>query len=312
MNKIIVFPGQGSQHIGMGHDIFQNFTCAKRIFQEVDDSLGQKLSDIIFFGPDANLASTENTQPAIMAVSMALMQIIYEETGLEIQNLTDYVAGHSLGEYSALCAAGAFSIKDTAKLLKTRGKAMQNACPPEEGAMAAIIGAEEEKLQQILNQAREIGVCDLANDNSQSQKVISGSAKAIEHAISLFKSSGIKAVKLNVSAAFHSKLIQAAEKPMQDALNQTIINKPQIPVISNVTANFTNDIPLIKENLIQQITGKVRWRETMELCIKEDITEIIEVGPGKVLSNLAKRYSDNFKCTNINDLKTLADFLNSF
>ncbi|MFT6072086.1 MAG: [acyl-carrier-protein] S-malonyltransferase [Alphaproteobacteria bacterium] len=286
---MIIFPGQGSQVVGMGKDLFDNFTSAKNIFLEVDDALNQKLSDIIFNGSEADLTLTENTQPALMAVSMAVLTVLKQEAGVSIADY-HYAAGHSLGEYSALCASGVFSLADTARLLKIRGQAMQQAVPVGVGAMAAILGLSFDDVVALAKQAAGSQVCEAANDNTQGQVVVSGHKEAIDRITILAKEAGAKrVVLLPVSAPFHCSLMQPAAEKMAEALEAVTMHTATLPIIANVLVTPISEPSAIKQALIAQVTGRVRWRETMQWAIDNDITQINEIGAGKVLSTLCKR-----------------------
>lgn len=306
MNRAFIFPGQGSQIVGMGKDFLNSFSEAQETFKIVDDALGYKLSDIIFNGPEDKLTLTVNTQPALMAVSVAILNVIKKQTGKDIKNLCSFVAGHSLGEYSALCGAGSISLEDTAKLLQIRGNSMQEACPIGKGAMAACIGINLSDLEDIISGSD----CDIANDNIEGQIVISGDNDIIDKKISILKDLGFKAIKLKVSAPFHSRLMKPAEIKMAAALEQTAINLPIIPVIANVTAKPIIDPREIKRNLVNQVCGRVRWRETLEFFAQQEIEEIIEIGSGKILTGMIKKTAHQFKCTNIGTVEEFEEFLN--
>ena len=286
----LVFPGQGSQFVGMGKDLYENFSCAKEVFETVDDVLSLKLSDIIFNGPSEELTKTQNTQPALMAVSVAVMRVLEKEFGKKIEDLCDYAAGHSLGEYSALCAAGAISLEDTAKLLQVRGNAMAKCGEKTSGSMAAILGVEVEVAKKIAQEASQGEICQIANDNSVGQIVISGSKSAIERSLQIAKDNGAKrAIALPVSGAFHSELMKEAESEMKEALDAVEVKKPKVGIVANVVADFVSDENEIKDLLLKQITSSVRWRETMLLLEKNGVKNIVEIGAGKVLSGLVGR-----------------------
>lgn len=289
MSVAFTFPGQGSQAVGMGKDLADAFPEARAVFAEVDEALGQKLSTIMFEGPEETLTLTANAQPALMAVSIAVMRVL-EARGLSLKDQVSYVAGHSLGEYSALCAAGTFSLADTARLLRIRGNAMQSAVPVGEGAMAAIIGLEQADVEAICKEASTGGSCQIANDNGGGQLVISGSKPAVEVAARLATEKGAKrALMLSVSAPFHSALMAPAADAMREALAAVTAKAPVVPVIANVRAAPVNDPEEIVRLLVEQVTGQVRWRETVEWFGKNDVTTLYEVGSGKVLTGLARR-----------------------
>ncbi|OQM75831.1 ACP S-malonyltransferase [Manganibacter manganicus] len=283
------FPGQGSQAVGMGKDLAEAFPEARRVFEEVDDALGEKLSRVIWEGPDETLTLTANAQPALMAVSLAAFRAL-EAGGLSLRNKVGYVAGHSLGEYSALAAAGFFSVADAARLLRIRGNAMQSAVPVGEGAMAAIIGLEQGDVEAACAEAAKGSVCQVANDNGGGQLVISGAKAAVELAARLCTEKGAKrALMLQVSAPFHSALMAPAADAMREALADVKKNAPVVPVVSNVSVEPSRDPDLISARLVEQVTGRVRWRETVEWFGANGVTTLYEVGAGKVLSGLARR-----------------------
>ncbi len=289
-----VFPGQGSQHIGMGLSLYQNFVAARDVFNQVDEALNQNLFKLMTEGSESELTLTVNAQPAIMAVSMATIEVLKKEFGVDIKKIS-YVAGHSLGEYSAACTAGVFTLEDTAKLLRLRGTAMQQAVPQGIGAMAAVLGLSFQDIDALVEAASdEKHFCVAANDNTDGQVVLSGHLSAIEKAIEIAPEFGAKkAVMLPVSAPFHSPLMEPAVKPMAAALHKTPSFDPQIPLISNFSATPSLSKEDVVANLISQITGTVRWRETMAFLSENEVTDIIEIGPSNILSNMVKRtYKD--------------------
>ncbi|MFK0272117.1 ACP S-malonyltransferase [Ensifer sp. NPDC090286] len=289
MSIAFTFPGQGSQAVGMGKDLADAFPEAAAVFAEVDEALGQKLSEIMWNGPDETLTLTANAQPALMAVSMAVIRVL-EANGLDIKSKVSFVAGHSLGEYSALCAAGTFSIADTARLLRIRGNAMQAAVPVGKGAMAAIIGLEHADVEAVCREASALGSCQIANDNGGGQLVISGEKAAVEKAATLASEKGAKrALMLPVSAPFHSALMAPAADAMREALAKVEKRNPVVPVIANVLAAPVSDADEIARLLVEQVTGQVRWRETVEWFAANNVTTLYELGSGKVLTGLARR-----------------------
>jgi [acyl-carrier-protein] S-malonyltransferase len=309
-NKIaIVFPGQGSQVVGMGKDLYENFDSAKKIFKKVDEILGVNLTKIMFEGPQEELTKTENTQPALMAVSVALIEVLEKDFGKNFQDLCALTAGHSLGEYSALCASKALTLEDTAKLLQIRGSEMAKCGQKTVGAMCAILGVEIDVAKAIADEASSGDICQVANDNSVGQIVLSGAKIAIDRAIEIAKAKGAKrAILLPVSGAFHSLLMREAQEKMAQALTQITINQPTVPLVANVSAQIIKDSSQIKNLLIEQITGTVRWRETM-LCFEQSgIEEIIEIGAGKVLSGLVSRTCPNLKSRSIQNSEDLKNF----
>ena len=300
MGIAFTFPGQGSQAVGMGKELADSYPEARAVFQEVDDALDQKLSDIMWNGPEETLTLTANAQPALMAVSMAVMRVL-EARGLKLSDTVSYVAGHSLGEYSALCAAGTFSLADTARLLRIRGDAMQSAVPVGQGAMAAIIGLEHGDVDAICAAARDAGVCQIANDNGGGQLVISGSKAAVEKAAGLATEKGAKrAIMLPVSAPFHSDLMAPAADAMRHALDKVEKNNPVVPVVANVRAVPVYDADEIATLLVTQVTGQVRWRETVEWFGANGVTTLYEIGSGKVLTGLARRIDKNISGIAVN------------
>ena len=311
MIRACIFPGQGSQAVGMCSDVVENFSVAKMTMQEVDDALGQNLSNIILSGQLEDLTLTENAQPALMACSIAILRVIEEQSGKKLPEFSNYVAGHSLGEFTALTAAGVFSLSDCAKLLKIRGQSMQEAVPLGKGAMIALLGADFAVAQDIATKAGKVGICQIANDNSNGQQVLSGASEAIDEAINLATGLGLRAIKLNVSAPFHCQLMQKAQEAVQQALETVQINIPSVPLIANVTAKPTSDKDVIKDLLIKQVTGMVRWRETILGMSSLGVTSTVEIGAGKVLSGLVKRTDPNLQGVSIQSCKDIEDFINN-
>ncbi|TXN63465.1 ACP S-malonyltransferase [Methylobacterium sp. WL6] len=288
--RALIFPGQGSQAVGMGKALAEAFPQARAVFAEVDDALGQPLSRLMFEGPLDALTLTANAQPALMAASLAVLRVLEAERGLDLARDVAFVAGHSLGEYSALAAAGSLTIADTARLLRIRGEAMQAAVAPGDGAMAALIGAEVETAAAIAAEAAEGAVCDVANDNGVGQVVLSGDRAAVERAVALAQARGIKrAVMLNVSAPFHCRLMQPAAEAMRAALDAVTLNPPAVPLYANVLAAPVSDPDAIRRNLVAQVTGTVRWRESIAAMAAAGVDAFSEIGSGKVLSGLVKR-----------------------
>lgn len=309
--KAFVFPGQGSQFVGMGKDLADAFPTARAVFEEVDDALGQHLSKLMFDGPDTELNLTENTQPALMAVSVAVARVLQEaKPDLLTAAHAKFVAGHSLGEYSALTAAGSFSLSDAAKLLKTRGRAMQKAVPVGIGAMAAILGLDLPDVAAIAKEANTAEeIVSAANDNSYGQVVVSGHKAAVEKAVALATEKGAKrAVLLPVSAPFHCALMQPAADAMQAALADAAINAPSVPLIANVIASETVDPAQIRQLLVEQVTGMVRWRESVLYMKQHGVSETIELGAGKVLSGLTKRIDGDMTGRAVGTPKDIEDF----
>lgn len=293
---IIQFPGQGSQSVGMGASLAQEFDVAKRVLQEVDDALGQNLSGLMFEGPIETLTLTENAQPAIMAASIALLRVFEAEFGFDLSK-AEFVAGHSLGEYSALTAAGAFKLSDAAKLLKLRGQAMQRATPAGIGAMASLIGPKTDLAlaQAAADEGAKVGVCTVANDNNAGNIVISGEAAAVAKAIEKAKELGARAIPLNVSAPFHCPLMAPAAEEMKAALENVEIQNPIVKLVPNVSLEPTQDAQLIKKLLVEQVTGRVRWRETIEFFGAQKIDTFLEIGAGSVLTGMSKRTAPDAK-----------------
>ncbi len=290
MARAFVFPGQGSQAVGMGRALYDAFGAARAVYQEVDDALGQRLSRIVFDGPDDDLTLTENAQPALMATSLAATRVIESEGGARLADLASFVAGHSLGEYSALAAAGAMTLADTARLLKRRGLAMQRAVPVGEGAMTVLLGLDLAAARAIAEEAGAGAVCDVANDNADGQVVLSGAAAAIERAMELAKERGAKrALPLSVSAPFHCALLAPAAEEMAEALAEIDITPPRPPLVANVSAAAVDRPDTIRELLVAQVTATVRWRESVLYMKRNGVDTLVELGAGKVLGNLARR-----------------------
>lgn len=293
MTAAFVFPGQGSQAVGMGKALGEAFAPARAVFEEVDSALGQKLSAIMWEGPGETLTLTENAQPALMAVSLAVVRVLQAEAGLDLKRDAKFVAGHSLGEYSALAAAGTFSISDAARLLRIRGSAMQKAVPVGEGAMAALIGLSFEDAAAAASEGAQGQVCQAANDNGGGQVVISGNKAAVERACEIAKGKGAKrAMLLPVSAPFHCALMQPAAEAMAQALATVTVNAPVVPVVANVRAAPLSDPNEIVRALVEQVTGTVRWRECVSYMASNGVTTFYEAGAGKVLTGLLKRIAD--------------------
>ncbi|AWK88021.1 ACP S-malonyltransferase [Azospirillum thermophilum] len=310
MTRAFVFPGQGSQAVGMGRELAEAFEVARHTFEEVDDALNQRLSRLMVEGPEADLTLTENAQPALMAVSVAVMRVLASEGGVDLSKHAALVAGHSLGEYSALCAAGAFTLADTARLLKLRGQAMQKAVPVGKGAMAALLGAELEQAQAIAADAAQGEVCTVANDNSSGQVVLSGHAEAIDRAIVLAAERGLKrSVRLPVSAPFHCPLMQPAADAMAEALAKVTISAPVVPVVANVTASAVSDPNEIRRLLVEQVTGMVRWRESVLFMKAQGVDTLVEIGSGKVLAGLTKRIDKELSAVSIGTPADVEAFL---
>ena len=313
MSLAFIFPGQGSQAVGMGAELAEAFASAREVFQEVDDALSQKLFALMREGPDTDLTLTENAQPALMAVSMAVMRTLEKEMGIPVEKAA-FVAGHSLGEYAALAAAGAISLSDTARLLKLRGQAMQRAVPVGQGAMASLIGPKTDVAlaEAAAAAGAEVGVCVVANDNNNGNVVISGDKAGVDRAIEKAKELGARAIPLNVSAPFHCPLMQPAADEMAEALAGTTILAPRAPLVANVTARPTLDPEAIRKMLVEQVTGRVRWRESMIWLAGEGgITRFAEAGAGKVLSGMAKRIAPDAEATPLNTPADLEAFAQS-
>ena len=314
MTKAFVFPGQGSQFVGMGKELADNFSSAREVFGEVNDALNQDLFKIMTEGPEHELTLTSNAQPALMAHSMAVVRILEKDFAIKLKDYASFVAGHSLGEYSAACAAGVFSLTDTAKLLRTRGDAMQKAVPVGLGGMAAVIGAAYADVVALAEACSCGGkyVCVAANDNAEGQVVLSGHIEAIDKAVEIASEFGAKrCIKLPVSAPFHSPLMQPAAEVMAEALTRVNASAPQIPLISNVTAYAVTAKDEIIRNLIAQVTGSVRWRETADWMSGQGVDEVIELGAGKVLSGIIKRSHKEINTTSAGNIAEIEELANS-
>jgi [acyl-carrier-protein] S-malonyltransferase len=311
MARAFVFPGQGAQTIGMGKDFGEAYPAAKEVFDAVDEALGEKLSTLIFEGDIADLTLTQNAQPALMATSLAAMAALNSE-GVEV-TAADYVAGHSLGEYSALCAAGSITLADTARLLRIRGEAMQKAVPVGVGAMAALLGLDFATAREIAKEAAGDDVCQAANDNDPGQVVVSGHKAAVERAVELAKDRGAKrAVLLPVSAPFHCALMQPAADRMREALAEVTITAPSVPLVANVRAEAVTDPELIRTLLVEQVTGSVRWRESVLWMASKGVDSIYEIGAGKALSGMVRRIDRDIACKAVNaaaDVASVAEEL---
>ena len=309
MTAAFVFPGQGSQAVGMGKALAEAFAPARAVFDEVDAALGEKLTAIMWDGPIDTLTLTENAQPALMAVSLAAMRVLEAEAGVNLARDAKFVAGHSLGEYSALAAAGALTITDTARLLRIRGRAMQQAVPVGTGAMAALLGLELGAAREAAAQAAQGEVCDIANDNGGGQVVVSGSKAAVDRAIEIAKAKGARrAMLLQVSAPFHCALMKPAADAMAEALGKTAVKAPAVPVVANVVAGPISDPQEIVRRLVEQVTGTVRWRESVAYMASQGVTRFFEIGAGKVLSGLVKRIADGTTGMSIGTPEDVAAF----
>ncbi|HST95432.1 MAG TPA: ACP S-malonyltransferase [Microvirga sp.] len=290
MKRAFIFPGQGSQSVGMGKALAEAFPQAKAVFDEVDEALSQKLSTVMWEGPAEDLTLTANTQPALMAVSLAAVRVLEAEAGFDLRRHAAFVAGHSLGEYSALAAAGSLSVADTARLLRIRGNAMQSAVPVGQGAMAALLGLEYDAALEVARAAAQGEICDAANDNGGAQVVVSGHKSAVERAVAIAQERGAKrAVMLTVSAPFHCALMQPAADAMREALARVTVKAPAVPVVANVEAAPISDPDAIRDALVRQVTGTVRWRESVASMAAQGVEAFYEVGSGKVLTGLVKR-----------------------
>lgn len=310
MKSAFVFPGQGSQAVGMGKELALAFPAARAVFEEVDDTLKQKLSALMFEGSIEDLKLTQNAQPALMAVSLAVLRVLQKEGGKPLPDMADYVAGHSLGEYSALCAADALALGDAAKLLRLRGEAMQRAVPVGVGSMAALLGVDLDAAKAIAAEAADKQICEAANDNAPGQVVISGHKEAVERALALATEKGFKrSVLLPVSAPFHCSLMRPAAEAMQQALEAVAMGAPNVPLIANVTAAAVAEANAIRDLLVQQVTGMVRWRESMLALKAKGVERIVEIGAGSVLAGLMKRIDKEVQAVSIGTPHDIEHFL---
>ena len=302
--KAVLFPGQGSQYVGMGLDFYEKFDSVKAIFETVDKTLGFSLSSIILNGPEEKLKLTQNTQPAIMTIGVSLFNVLKNQSSLNL-NKARFFAGHSLGEYTALVCAGSLTIEKAAYLLHERGKAMQDSVPPDKGSMMAILGMTIREVENEISLLPKEEICEIANDNSNAQVVVSGGRKVIEILNKNLKIKKKKGILLSVSAPFHCTLMKKAAENMKEKIENTNFLKPEPTIISNVTAQEESDVNKIKPLLVDQIISRVRWRESVEYMIKNGVTDFLEIGPGRVLSGLVKKINKNVKISNINSMKDI-------
>lgn len=307
--KAILFPGQGSQVVGMGSEFYNNFSSVKEIFNSADEKLKFKLSKIILEGPEDQLKLTQNTQPAILTVSYAIFKILKEEFNYNFEN-TKYFAGHSLGEYSALLCAGSLSFEDALYLLFERGKSMQEAVPVGKGGMLAVLGSENEEIEDCIKKIKSKGVCEIANDNAPGQIIVSGNIELIQELQNILKENKKKSIMLPVSAPFHCSLMNAAATNMKSKIENVSFNKPNYEIIANVTSSPVNDPTEIKKLLVEQIYSKVRWRESILYMANQNITEYLEIGPGKVLTGLVKRILPSANSSSINSIEDIKNITN--
>ena len=307
--KAILFPGQGSQVVGMGSEFYNNFSSVKEIFNSADEKLKFKLSKVILEGPEDQLKLTQNTQPAILTVSYAIFKILKEEFNYNFEN-TKYFAGHSLGEYSALLCAGSLSFEDALYLLFERGKSMQEAVPVGKGGMLAVLGSENEEIEDCIKKIKSKGVCEIANDNAPGQIIVSGNIELIQELQNILKENKKKSIMLPVSAPFHCSLMNAAATNMKSKIENVNFTKPNYEIITNVSASPTNDPADLKKLLVEQIYSKVRWRESILYMANQNITEYLEIGPGKVLTGLVKRILPSANSSSINSIEDIKNITN--
>ncbi|WP_373086374.1 ACP S-malonyltransferase [Sneathiella sp.] len=316
MTRAFIFPGQGSQAVGMGQELAKSHSVAREVFQEVDDALGQNLSRLMFEGPIEELTLTENAQPALMAASLAVVRVLEKDGNMDFAKTARFVAGHSLGEYSALTAAGALDLADAARLLKARGLAMQEAVPVGIGAMAALLGLDIGPVEELVAEAQaksvDGGICVVANDNADGQVVLSGHKEAVEAAIEVAKEKGVKkAMLLPVSAPFHCPLMQPAADVMAEKLTEVVIAPPRVPLVANVTASEVSDPDSIRRLLVEQVTGRVRWRECVLYMGEQGVTELVELGTGKILTGMVRRINREMTGSAVQGSQDIEAFLAS-
>jgi [acyl-carrier-protein] S-malonyltransferase len=311
MNNVFLFQGQGSQLVGMGKELYDYYPLVREVYDQANETLGEDITSIIFNGPKEILDLTEHTQPALMLHSISILKLIEHLAGKKINQFCSYLAGHSLGEYSAICAARVINIETTLKLLKLRGKSMQNAAPIGSGAMAALLGVEYEYAQEITNLASKFGICEIANDNCNGQIVISGQNSAIDQAITIAKEMGKKAIKLDVSAPFHCSMMSPAQEVMSKALEKVEFTAPLVPLVANVSAEPTKDPEQIKRMLIEQVSSQVKWRQSILNLVSMGANDMYEIGTGKVLVGLNKRIDSNINSYVLNNPETIENFVKS-
>ena len=309
--KALIFPGQGSQAVGMGSELYNKFDLVKKIFQQADDRLGYSISDIIFNGPEDKLQLTKNTQPAILTVSFSIFSVLKREFGFDLSS-TKYFAGHSLGEYTALVCSESLAFNDALFLLFERGTAMQEAVPVGKGSMIAVLGSKIDELNSFVKESKTKGVCEIANDNAEGQTIVSGNIESIKFLEKILKDNKKKFIPLNVSAPFHCSLMNSAAEKMKDKIESVNFKKPNIEIISNVTSKSENSPEIIKKLLVDQIYSTVRWRESIINMSNEKVSNFIEIGPGKVLTGMVKRTIKNIKCFSINSIDDMKKTIDEF